>query len=213
MSTDSAFSVSRLPVISDDRARANRESGRVAGYAAGWAQGSRAAAEATAEACARREQRAEEALVALRNQFAAAVDALTAAADAAAVRVDPVLAEANATLLAQSMELARAIIGVELSDDARSAQAALTRALAVPADVELVRIRLSERDMAALDDGLALSDGQIKLPDGVQLQVDLALTPGDAISEYDGGFLDSRIGTAVARAHGALQDALTQVQA
>lgn len=212
MSTESAFSLARLPVISDDRSRANRESGRVAGYAAGWAEGSRAAAEATEQACARRAQRAEDELRRLQARFDDAVAALSDGTAAAAARVEPVLAQAHATLLTQSLELARAIVGVELRDDARSAQAAITRALAVPGDVDVIRIRLSERDVAALQDGLALCEGQVKLPDHVQIITDATLNPGDAISEYDGGFLDSRVNTAFDRAHTALQDLLQQVQ-
>ena len=46
--------------------------------------------------------------------------------------------------------------------------------------------------------------GDVDLPDGVALLADAALAPGDARSEFVGGFLDAHLDTAFARARAAL---------
>lgn len=202
MSTDSGFARAQLPVISDERGRELRESARVAGYAAGWAQGSRAAAEAARMASQAQAARVEQELRAVQARFDSALEVLERAARATAQRTEPVLAEARATILAQSVELAEVLIGVELSDGERSARAALTRALAV-GDVDIVAIRLNPADLAVVEELRGASD-TTAIPDGVRLVADPALAPGEAISEYDGGFLDAAIDSAVRRARAAL---------
>ena len=206
MSTDANFALAQLPVLGDGRARAVRESARVAGYAAGWAEGSRAAAQAAREASARTTARADSDRARARTDIDAAVDALTRAAQAAQARTVPVLEDVHSTLLARALELAEAVVGVEMSDGARSARAAITRALDIPADVELVRVRLNPADLAAVQEGIA-GLGEVCLPDDVALLADATLDPGDARSEFSGGFLDGHLGTAFARARAALEAA------
>lgn len=213
MSTDSGFARAQLPVVSDERTRDIRERARVSGYAEGWAQGSRAAAQAARVAAERQAARIEQDLRAAQERLARAVEVLEHAARAAAARAEPVLEQARGTLLTQSVELAQALVGVELSDGARSARSVITRALAVPDDVEVVTIRLNAADLAALDADLDSYGLAMPVPDGVRLVADARLAPGDARSEYDGGFLDARIDAAAARARAALADLLTQTDA
>lgn len=106
------------------------------------------------------------------------------------------LASAAQTLQRAALELAEAVLGVELSDGATGAVAALARVAA--AEVEPVVVRLNPDDLRALG-----TDPQ--LPDGARLVADASLGRGDAVAELPDGWLDARIGTALDRARAALE--------
>ncbi|SDC84571.1 flagellar assembly protein FliH [Sanguibacter gelidistatuariae] len=199
--TASGFGSARLTVVTDDRVRLTSERARVAGYAAGFAAGSRAAAAATQglhEHLRREAATAEDAREAAHR---AAVLALARAAEAATARVLPVLDEARDLLYSRALELARAVVGAELSDGDASATTALARAARVPHDVRVQTVRLHPSDLAALT--AAGRDGSAEMT-GVELVADPTLAPGDAVSTFEGGFFDARIETAFERARTAL---------
>ncbi|WP_051275029.1 FliH/SctL family protein [Cellulomonas sp. URHD0024] len=192
-----AFRPSELRAVelSDDV----RDSAHAVGFAAGFAAGAReSAAVAAVEAARAATERAEQAATAgaLLGQ---ALDVLARAADAASARTALVLHDAEELLHTEAFELARAVLGVELSDHEQSARAALARVLSAPRSAEAVTVHLSPRDLETLD-----SIGVDDLPDGVRLVADPSLAPGDALAVHPDGYLDARIGAALERARAAL---------
>jgi flagellar assembly protein FliH len=114
------------------------------------------------------------------------------------------LDEIQDVLAASALELAEAILGYEIAQGGNTARAALQRALSSrtpggSTGVENVTaVRLHPADIAALK-----ANGVVDAP-GVELTADPTLNPGDAVAEYPDGWIDARIGTAVARARHAL---------
>lgn len=165
---------------------------RAAGWTAGYAAGARAAAAEAAEqqrVLAERAERAEEQRAA---EHAAALAALARAADELRARRAPVLAEALDLTRASALELAVALLGVELSDASASARAAMARALSADDLPDDVTVHLSPRDAATVDAA------------GLRVVADPALAPGDAVVEHTDGYLDARLTAAVERARTAL---------
>lgn len=178
------------------------EQTRAAGWAAGWAAGTRAAAEAATNQRralddAQRSTDRESAA-----QLRVALTLLHRAAQAVSERTVPVLAEAAAALDDGAVVLAQVVLGRELAEADDAARAALARALSLPLEVGVHTVRVHPLDLRVLVRVGAVAD----LPAGVELVADATLTPGDAVSEFPGGFLDARIGTAVERARRALAD-------
>lgn len=178
------------------------DAARAAGWAAGYAAGARRAAEVAAEQARLAEAERAEAEARRRAEHAAALEALARAARAAAERELPLLSEAERTLHAAAVELAEAILGVELSDATGSARAALARVLEHPWTPDDVTVRLHPRDLAAAEAERAR--GTLDVPDGVRLEADPHLQPGDAVARHPEGYLDARVGTALERARAAL---------
>ena len=176
-----------------------REIARSAGFAAGFAAGAREAAAVAAVEASRvaAEHAAQDATTGA--LLGRALDVLARAAAAASARTAPVVAEAEELLHAGAFELARAVLGVELSDREQSARAALARALSRPRSAETVTVHLSLRDLDTLQ-----SVGADDVPEGVLLVGDPSLAPGDALAVHPDGFLDARIGAALDRARAAL---------
>lgn len=171
-------------------------SAHAAGFAAGFAAGARAASRAAAQARVVAEERALADDRRRAAEHAAALAALDAAVRGARSQTAPVLAEAQATLHRCALELATAVLGVELSDGPTGAVAALARVAA--ADVEPVVIHLNPDDLRALG-----ADPQ--LPEGARLVADPSLARGDAVADLADGWLDARIGAALERARAALE--------
>lgn len=168
-----------------------------AGWAGGYAAGARRAAQDAAEQERRVRAEHEHAAQVRASEHAQALAALDAATRAVQARETPVLADALRTVHAAALELAVALLGVELSDASVAARAALARALGVPDLPDDLVVRLHPRDLAALA-------GAPDLPAGVTLVPDPALAPGDAVAEHADGHLDARLTAAVARARAAL---------
>ncbi|WP_152204613.1 FliH/SctL family protein, partial [Georgenia thermotolerans] len=135
----------------------------------------------------------------------AALAVLASTAAAARARTAPVVAEATETLARAAVELAQALLGAELSDDDTSARTALARALGEAGDDDVVRVRLNPEDHAHLRAMLEAHPGELDIPAGVELVPDAALARGDAVSELTEGYLDARLGAALARARAALE--------
>jgi flagellar assembly protein FliH len=179
-----------------DAPTADDEAARAAGWAAGYAAGARRAAVDAAEEEARAQERRAQDAQQQAAEHASALAALDAAARALQARTAPVVADALGTLQAAALEIAVALLGVELGDASSAARAALARVLTepdVPADAV---VRLHPRDLAAVPttDGL-----------GVTLVADPALAPGDAVLEHADGHVDARIAGAVERVRAALE--------
>lgn len=200
MSTD-AFLAMNIPRLRDSVSRRLEEQAQARGHAAGYTEGVRAA-QADIDARAVRleaEHAAAAELAAARVERTLAL--LGAAAQALHRRTVPLLADSHGALAAAAVELAEAILGYELADHEHSARAAVDRALA-DVDGPLVRtVRLNPDDLALLDDQ-ALSGTATQT--GVDFTADPSLARGDAVTEFADGYLDARIGSALARAKAAL---------
>ncbi len=183
-----------LPVWSD------REAARAAGFAAGFAAGARAAARAGETARRRAALEREEAAHQAMLRLEAGLAVLAAAAQAAQSRTAPVLADVQATLHRNALELARALLAVELRNDETSSAAALARVRAAAEVAPAVTVRLNPQDLALLAEAPSL-------PPGVVLVPDPSLARGEALAEHADGWLDGRIDEALRRAQAALDGA------
>ncbi|MBG6178846.1 FliH/SctL family protein [Arthrobacter sp. CAN_A1] len=168
------------------------------GHAAGYAAGMRAAAEELRRTAAA--QQAEHAAFRQREQarIDQAVRGLDAAARAFAAKVATVDSASEHLVHSAALELAEAVVGAQLSagDPARLA---LSRALQATDPDDVRRIRLSPADWDSLDD-------ETRAATGVAIVPDSALATGDAMVDLTDGYLDARIGSALARAKQSLED-------
>ena len=201
MSFNAGFSTLSFPALRDVNRDANPDQGdersRARGHSAGYAAGLRAAA-AEMDATAARLGAEHAASV---RQGQARIDRVVAVLGAAAAALDertiPVLRDAENTLVTTALDLAEAILGHELDDAERSARSALGRALHHSTDVSPHSVRLNPDDLAILD-------AAVLAKSGVEFAADPSLARGDAITEFPDGYLDARIGTALARAKAVL---------
>lgn len=163
-----------------------------AGYAAGYARGLRdAEAERAAERQAASELRTtlESAAAVQRDRGRAAIDAAVTAMRAAAM---PVVEDCLDTVADTSARLVEAVLGVAVRDDELIGRAALRRVLDAADGDELVNVRVHH----SVADTFRIA--------GVPVTVDPSLAPGDVVAELPHGFIDARLGTALARAREAL---------
>ncbi len=206
MSLDARISAFVPTTISarSDSAAPGQAPGHAAGYAAGYAAGTRAAAVAGATERARlvadHERREADRDDAMRRAIGALADVVAQWER----RTAPVLDDAERALHTTALALAEAMIGHELQPGPVSARSALTRALSLPDSVAPTRVRLSPADLEHAQ--RVLDAGDIALPVGVALVGDPRLSPGDAMTDYDGGVLDASLSAALDRARLALLD-------
>lgn len=196
MSTNAQFSLVNFPDLGGSGVEAAEEQARTRGHAAGYAAGLRAA-----EVALDRERRAEAAeraaVAALAHERAEAHAALLRAAVASInSRTAPVLDEAHQLIAHGSIDLAEAIIGIELSDAPRAARAAVTRALRDVDPAVVLVVRMNPSTLAALEDDCVV--------EGISYVADPSIAPGDAVTDFAEGYLDARISSAIARARTAL---------
>lgn len=185
-----------FPDLGGSGVEAAEEQARTRGHAAGYAAGLRAA-----EVALDRERRAEAAeraaVAALAHERAEAHAALLRAAVASInSRTAPVLDEAHQLIAHGSIDLAEAIIGIELSDAPRAARAAVTRALRDVDPAVVLVVRMNPSTLAALEDDCVV--------EGISYVADPSIAPGDAVTDFAEGYLDARISSAIARARTAL---------
>ncbi|MEO5780730.1 FliH/SctL family protein [Arthrobacter oryzae] len=174
------------------------QSGYTEGHAAGYAAGVRAAAKEQRRWRDRMAAEQAAALASGQQDLDRAVRALAAArADFAHSNVQE-LRDAEAVLARTALELAEAILGYELADGTRTARAAVERALTGGDADSIVAIRLNPADINTL----ALEDGDLTA--GLPLLADPGISRGDAKAEYQQGWLDASLGTALARARAVL---------
>lgn len=185
-----------FPDLGGSGVEAAEEQARTRGHAAGYAAGLRAA-----EVALDRERRAEAAeraaVAALAHERAEAHAALLRAAVASInSRTAPVLDEAHQLIAHGAIDLAEAIIGIELSDAPRAARAAVTRALRDVDPAVVLVVRMNPSTLAALEDDCVV--------EGISYVADPSIAPGDAVTDFAEGYLDARISSAIARARTAL---------
>lgn len=191
------FPVVATPTQSQAHADAKTR-GFTQGHAAGYAAGLQLAGQETAAARARHDAEHAGRVSALEARHAAEVAAVRVAGAALVERTVPVLADSEQALFSCALELAEALLGHELRDGETSARAALARAQGT-GEVDIpVAIRMNPADLAVLghDSGM--------LPETLTLVGDPALNRGDAVAEYQHGFIDARLGTAVDRVRAVL---------
>jgi flagellar assembly protein FliH len=210
--TDTDFSALVYPTLADagrsrsqgeDRVRVERQ-WQARGHAAGYTEGLRAAAAAVEQRVAGLEAEHAERMRAADHEHERALTALKITAQALETRTLPVLHDVEDTLLEAAIDLAEAIIGHALADEAAAVRSALGRstggsaagASAVAHPVSHT-VRLNPLDLAALDVATVAESG-------VTLVADAGLSRGDAVSEFPDGYLDARIGSALRRARTAL---------
>lgn len=172
--------------------------GFVQGHAAGYAAGAKVAAEDHRLILERRAAALDAEAEAVRLALTAATESFKAAAAALQRLNAATVQDAEQTLLHCSVDLAQALLGYELADGSRTAEAALNRALAGDEPGGANRIRLHPADLQALAGHAAVAAA------GVDLVADSTLNPGDAVAEYQHGWLDARLATALDRASAAL---------
>lgn len=195
MSTEAAFSPLRFPTLGGTPGLVE-EQARARGHASGYAAGMRAAEQTLRAERAAAEAEHARMLEQGRERIEALATLLASAVDAVGERVAPVLDAAQCEIAAASVDLAEAIIGVELADGPTSARGVVARALA-PVDPALVlTVRMHPDTLAALDDTAMVA--------GLDYRADASLAPGDAIVDFADGYLDARIASAVGRAKQAL---------
>ncbi|MET0859803.1 MAG: FliH/SctL family protein [Microbacterium sp.] len=194
MSTD-AFSTLSVPRLSNPGSEVILAQSKARGHSAGYAAGLRAAQKVAREQRAAHQAEHDEKMQLGRAAVERAVEALASAARAADARALPIVQESQDAIAAAAIDLAEAILGHELAHGERSARSALNRALGTVPASALTSIRMNPDDLALLEHGEA---------GGVELVADSSLQRGDAIAELPDGYLDARIGTALARAKAAL---------
>lgn len=197
MSTDREFLPVTFPALRSAGKEPFEAQSRASGHAAGYAAGLRAASSELAERTARLDAEHEAAVVHGRARVERAVAMLGAAARALDERTLPLIERSQDALATAAIELAEAILGSELSRHEDSARTAMTRALA-QADPSSVRVvRMNPVDLAGLDEDTIAATGVLFAPDD-------SLDRGDAVTEFEVGYLDARISSALARAKAAI---------
>lgn len=197
MSTDAGFSslaFPRLHVVADARVV---ERDRAAGHAAGYAAGLRAAGITAAALAVERTAEHAALLSSTEAKSDRALRLLAAAAAALDTRTVPLLQEAEETLVRTALDLAEAVLGAELSQGESSARRALERALGQGEPAETHTVHMHPDDLAVLGPSTQ------NIP-GVLFVADPLLSRGDAVTRFDDGFLDARIGTAFSRVKNAM---------
>ncbi|MEC5182113.1 FliH/SctL family protein [Arthrobacter sp. CG_A4] len=177
---------------------ASDQAGYTEGHAAGYAAGVRAAAKEQRRWRDRMAAEQAASLAAGQQDLDRAVRALAVARTDFTLRNVRALADAEEVLARTALELAEAILGYELAEGTRTARAALDRALAGNEDATVLAIRLNPADIEVLG-----SEGQ-GLPAGLRMIADRALNRGDARVDYQQGWLDAGLGSALSRARTAL---------
>lgn len=179
----------------DQLAAVARQDARAEGYAVGWAQGRRAAEEAAQrEALLTEVERAEYAARAA-NELTCALRALSAAADALEGRAVTPAEALGAEIVAGAFELARALLGRELTLATDPGMDAIRRALALAPENRPVTARLHPDDASVARAGLATAD----LGRDVLIVADPTIERGGAVVDCDATRVDAQLGPALER--------------
>ena len=177
---------------------ASDQAGYTEGHAAGYAAGVRAAAKEQRRWRDRMAAEQASSLAAAQQDLDRAVRALAVARSDFTLRNVRALEDAEEVLAHTALELAEAILGYELAEGTRTARAALDRALSGNEDATVLAIRLNPADIEVLG-----SEG-LDLPAGLPLIADRSLIRGDARVDYQQGWLDAGLGSALSRARTSL---------
>ena len=185
-----------------------RDAARAQGYATGWAEGRR---EAGLEAAAQARLVEERTLAERRRHEAeqrAALEVLRCAAAALAAATARACAEVEARALGLARELTETLVGHELrvavehgedgADLARRALAATTGPALAATTPGAITLRVPAPGLDAGGAELLAAHGVVVVPDA-------SLQAGDAVADTDGGAIDLRISTGLARVREALR--------
>ncbi|WP_223692959.1 FliH/SctL family protein [Leifsonia poae] len=202
MSNELAFAPVPIPVLAETEfSQTAATAARSRGFATGYAEGLRAAATEQAAWISQAEARQEQERVDAGDRRSQNVALLRAAALELSGCTLPPLAEVDAALVSAAFELAEAVVGAALADRVAAARAAIVRVLEADTGAIVSRVRLNPDDIRALgDDAIA----ELTADGALTVVADPALASGDAIGELPDGWLDARIGTALARAREAI---------
>jgi flagellar assembly protein FliH len=178
-----------------------RDAARAAGYAEGWASGTQAArAQALSEAEVARIERMR-AATALRLKGHTALESVERAATALERRAVAGAEQLEDLILSAALQIAEAVVGHALRDDAVRGRAALARVLALAPDREPVEVRLHPEDHELLTAGEDYAAGSDRT---ITLVADPRLQPGDAVALCGATEIDARISEGIARVRQAL---------
>ncbi len=204
--SDSVFTPLVVPRVGEPApdVREETERARARGYADGFAEGRRIALDEGRRQQVVAQERAEAMLGDHRMRWTAALQALQAAETQLTRRVDDVSTASIERIEELAVELATAILGVELSDPARSAAHAVRRAATeMPVD-RWTRVTLNDRDAALLEAEADSGDLADAWPTRVDVVASAAVDPGGAVVEIEAGAVDTSIMRALTRARAAL---------
>lgn len=180
--------------------RSEADRARTRGYADGFSEGRRVALEEARAQQTRESERMRQLQSAYLQERGSALGALGAAHSAFEERV-ALLGELAAGRIEElAIDLAAAILGVELSDPARSAAHALRRALDATPRSGWTRVTFGERDGATLREDADAAE----VLAGIEMASSAAVDPGGAIVEIEDGAVDTRVADALSRAVAAL---------
>jgi flagellar assembly protein FliH len=196
-STDIQFSRLVFPALKPPHDGAADSIAYARGHAAGYTAGLRKAAAEAEERRSRMEAEHASALGDAEARTRHALAILAAAAAALEAAVVPVITEAQDVLAVSALDLAEAVLGRELSDAENGARAALARATAGAPPAGTLTVRMHPADLSVLDKTTMEAVA-------VLFAADETLERGDAVTEFEAGYLDARIGSALERARHAL---------
>lgn len=199
---DPAFTPLAVPRVGETPIdlRGETDRARTRGYAEGFAEGRRIALEQARTDQEEQALRMQQMQAAFVERAQSALDAVRAAGSTLDQHVADVAGVDADRIEHLAVELASAIVGVELSDSARSAGHALRRALDEMPIGRWTRVSFSPRDADTLraDAEATATIGEIELVSSA------AVDDGGSIVEIDDGAVDARIGAAFARVRAAL---------
>ena len=200
MSSDTEFATLSYPALRSAAGEARDDRARIAGHAAGYAAGLREAEALVAARIAALEADTAASISHGRARVDLALALLNAAVAALDARTVPVLETAHAAIAESAVLIAEAVVGAELSDAGVAARSALHRALD-SVDIGLVHtVRMNPSDLAVLAP-------EVLAAAGVAFTPDPTLARGDAQTDFPDGYLDARIGSALARVKTAIEEA------
>lgn len=198
---DSAFTPLVVPRVGQSSvdARSISDKARARGYAAGYAEGRRIALEQAQARQAADQDRMRAIEASSVAQRADALDALRVAQARLSDQIAQVSDLDGARVEELAIQLATVILGVELSEPARSAAHALRRALAELPASRWRRVTFSPQDFEIL----AADEDASNTLHGVEILASEEVDPGGALVEIDHGSVDTRIVEALGRAAAA----------
>lgn len=91
------------------------------------------------------------------------------------------------------LEVARRLLGRELSADADAVTALAARALREARDRAVVTLRIAPADAPRIDAARGALAALLRRAPGLEVREDAALAPGDVVVETEGGRIDARI--------------------
>lgn len=196
------FEVAGNAAIPERLLATSRSEAAAVGYAHGWSQGLREARESllAEQVAAATEHR--EFIDARDFNFRAALGSLVKAADQLEQAAVPTIEQNENAIIAAAVEIAEALLGLQLQDRGVAGRAAIARSLRLTPSGEKVVVRLNPLVLAAImDEGLQTVLASVSEAAGheVVLEADATLAPGDAMARCGATTIDARLSAGVQR--------------